>query len=61
MRLLCFQAKRFGWRSHERALDEVGGVFRNHSGFFQAVGKCRPIGSGGDRGGNSLLQVGSNA
>jgi hypothetical protein len=25
MRLLCFQAKRFGWRSHERALDEVGG------------------------------------
>ena len=25
MRLLCFQAKRFGWRSFERSLDEVGG------------------------------------
>jgi hypothetical protein len=25
MRLLCFQARRFGWRSFERTLDEVGG------------------------------------
>lgn len=25
MRLLCFQAKSFGWRSFERTLDEVGG------------------------------------
>ena len=25
MRLLCFQAKRFGWKSFERTLDEVGG------------------------------------
>lgn len=25
MRLLCFQAKRFGWRSFERSLDEIGG------------------------------------
>ena len=25
MRLLCFQARRFGWRSFERTLEEVGG------------------------------------
>ena len=25
MRLLCFQAKRFGWRAFERSLDEVDG------------------------------------
>ncbi len=25
MRLLCFQARRFAWRSFERTLDEVGG------------------------------------
>ena len=25
MRLLCFQARRFGWRSFKRTLDEVGG------------------------------------
>ena len=25
MRLLCFQARRFGWRSFERTLDEIDG------------------------------------
>ena len=40
MRLLCFQARKFGWRSFERALDEVGGVPLPYQDAAESLTDC---------------------